>query len=438
MSATAPNLPKRNILIATRNQVFDPWIGLIETQLDSNQFQVERRYFAMSVIGEVSTNSPWRSSAMGLLRSAINFIGIANVEGAPYLYASDWNKKLAHKIRKYSLVSKVLMSLPIRCLNKILILIYRVLGSGISIEVKNMLNQFNPSPDLCIVMPTNMPGSIEHEVIAWSRSKKIPTVVPVMTLDNLSSKGIILDLPTFVACWNETQREYLKKYHSIPEHRILLSKSLFFSAWQSKFRSQLPKSMQTDVLRFLYVCSSARIGGYSKSPNDRAEEIKTLCKLIKQLDFHLRMNSLKGCLRIRTHPTFALDPFVMKLKTHQLRIEVASGAFPNFESEDESLLEDLHSSNYCFGINTSAMLQASLIGVKTFSLVTKSNEDITIKTPHLKQLISLGIVQVWNLEKDSFSEIDSRVVQNSLKSSQNFVGLNNSELVDQIKKLLAS
>lgn len=430
------NGKKFRVLIATRNEVFDPWIGTIKTSLPKNDFDVQQMYFSSTHIFESKFKPIFRDKLKKMMRAHINFLGIANTEGAPYLYASDWNKRLGILASRSLIGNKILQSHLIRRLNQILIIVYRLVCKNYSLEIDLKLRSLESKPDLCVVMPTNMQGSYEHEVIPWSRKNNVLTLIPIMTLDNLTSKGFLLDLPDVVACWNEIQRQYLIKHHRVPKSRILLSNSLYYSAWQSKVPQFIRGTTNSNSIRFLYVCSSSRIGGYRHSTNDRTEETKTLCKLVAHLESHLNINGLEGSIKIRSHPTFPIDPLINKLRTERLHVEISNGQFPDFYSEEESLISDLNDTHYCFGMNTSALLQAALMGVKTICLKTGSNSVVTTSTPHLQQLISQGIVFPWDLDKELFSSI-SNVLNNTFQAkAKTFVGNEQDELVHQIYKLL--
>lgn len=429
------NGKKFSVLIATRSEVFDPWIGKIKTSLPNNDFDVQQMYFSNAHFVESKFKPNFGDKLKKMLRAQINFLGIANTEGMPYLYASDWNKRLGILVSRSLIANKILQSHLIRRLNQILIIVYRLISKKYSLEIELKLRGLEIKPDLCVVMPTNMQGSLEHEVIPWSKKNNVLTLIPIMTLDNLTSKGFLLDLPDVVACWNEIQRQYLIKHHRVPKSRILLSNSLFYSAWQSKFPQSIGGNTNSNSIRFLYVCSSSRIGGYRHSMNDRTEETKTLCKLIAHLESHLNINGLAGSIKIRTHPTFPIDPLINKLRTERLHVEISNGRFPNFYSEEESLISDLNDTHYCFGMNTSALLQAALMGVKTFCLKTDSNSVVTLSTPHLQQLISQGIVFPWDLDKELFSRIRNVSNYTFQAKAKEFVGNEQDELTNQIYKL---
>lgn len=424
------------VLIASRNSIFDPWLGDLKEDLKNKGFSIMHIYCSTSLLESSRYPETLGQRVKFGLKSIINFIGIGMVERKPFLYASDWAGMLAAKVRDSKLgdnffdwsITKFFYILAIR--------LYRIIPSRVPLFLTEILDDCTPLPSLVVALPTNMPGSLESEVLSWARSRKIRTFVPVMTLDNLSSKGILLDQPDRVLCWNEKQSQYLQEHHQIPSTKVIKSHSLYFSSWLKNLPGKANRQEAGSGFQFLYVCSSARIGGFRKNPNVRNQETETLLHLIPRLSNFLKAREVAGTLVIRTHPTFHPDPILFSLSFPNLSVKVTKGEFPNYQSENESLTQDLLSARACFGMNTSALLHASLMGVPSYTVVNSGNEIVTTRTPHLRQLLELGIIEEWRVDRDQLSILSDEYSKQNRVRAQEYVGLHESSVVDLIVDFL--
>ena len=406
------------VLIATRNSVFDPWLGNLKSDLSAN-FEIIQIYCSE----RKQFNKFVRKQFKYKLKGLINFLGIANIEGWPYLYSRDWAPSLSKKLFKYPFLSRIFTSSSMRKLIMLLVFVYRQFPSKIELQLLNDLANLEKRPSVVIAMPTNMPSSYESEVVEWAKKNKIKSLIPIMTLDNITSKGIFLENPDYVVCWNEIQALNLENHHFIPRDSIKYSKSLFFENWMSfDFDKKLKDSSAENM--FLYVCSSSRIGGYRHNKMMRKEESRTIIRLAQELDRVYKSKGHKAYLKIRIHPTFEIDHMLSTLKFTNLELIFVSGEFPNNNERDTNLIEDLKLAKICFGLNTSAFIQSSLLGTPSVCIETFTNRIVTTETAHLKQLITLGIVKIWNPEFQvldlSVFNTDSQLIQ----QSQKFVGFN--------------
>src|SRR5688572_13049811 len=76
-----------------------------------------------------------------------------------------------------------------------------------------------------------MRESEEIEYIKAARAVGIPSVVGVLSWDNLTTKGLFHVLPDLVLVWNRTQQEEAVRIHGIPAERAVITGSPFFDKW---------------------------------------------------------------------------------------------------------------------------------------------------------------------------------------------------------------
>lgn len=140
-------------------------------------------------------------------------------------------------------------------------------------------------------------------------------------------------------------------------------------------------------------------------------------------------------MKIRIHPTFEIDHMLSTLKFNNLELMFVSGEFPSNNERDTNLIEDLKLAKICFGLNTSAFIQSSLLGTPSVCIETFTNRIVTTGTAHLKQLIKLGIVKIWNPEFQVLDLSDFNKDSQLIQQSQKFVGFNYQTLVQLLDRI---
>lgn len=75
----------------------------------------------------------------------------------------------------------------------------------------------------------NIRFSEEVEYVKAANAIKIPTVVHVLSWDNLTTKGLCHIIPNLTLVWNEIQSQEAITIHEVPDDKILITGSLFFT-----------------------------------------------------------------------------------------------------------------------------------------------------------------------------------------------------------------
>jgi hypothetical protein len=124
------------------------------------------------------------------------------------------------------------------------------------------------SPDIVVVTPTNLRKSEEIEYVKAANALGIPSVIPIHTWDNLTTKGLIHVLPGMTLVWNSKQHQEAIEIHNIPESRLLITGSVTMDKWfrddenpisESEFRQRVGLNQNEEYV--LYLGSSTNITG---------------------------------------------------------------------------------------------------------------------------------------------------------------------------------
>ena len=175
-------------------------------------------------------NDSWRGFLFHL-REVSNLGSYLTRKGQSPFYLKRWEGYQHPRLNK-------LIKTPVvgRMVKALIAVAYRThflrLIEGLVPPDKNIikyLQQFNP--DVVVVSPSNLRYSEEIEVLKAAKALQIRTVVPVLTWDNLTTKGLLQIEPDLVLAWNEAHRTEAIQIHRISKKRISLTGSPFFDKW---------------------------------------------------------------------------------------------------------------------------------------------------------------------------------------------------------------
>jgi hypothetical protein len=214
-------------------------------------------------------------------------------------------------------------------------------------------------PDVFVLCPHLMPGMRHSDYVKATRALGIRSVLCVASWDNLSSKQQIHELPDRVVVWNETQVGEAMELHGVPRERLLVtgaqSFDLWFS-WKPRPREEFCARVGLDPARpyLLYVGGSLFPGALVES-----EWAQTWLEEVRR---HPALRDV-GVL-FRPHPNRGPEWADTPLPS----LENVS-VWPPIHTEmpvDREARADFYDSIYhsaaVFGLNTSAMIEAAVVG----------------------------------------------------------------------------
>ncbi len=249
-----------------------------------------------------------------------------------------------------------------------------------SIPTSDLLDEFVASerPDVLLISPLVHFGSAQADVAASARRHGIPIWMLLFSWDNLSTKGCLHVEPDLMFVWNERQRREAEELHRFPSSRVVVVGAArfdsFFELEPVMTREQFLQPLGLDPSRptLLYLCSSRLIA---------PEELG----FIRRWWSTVRGSSVPALreanILVRPHPDIALPPGEVPLKRHQWP------AAPDVDAQAGRLFDDpravvlrtsykdllgLHESIFhsaaVIGLNTTAELEAGIVGRPVFSI----------------------------------------------------------------------
>ena len=216
-------------------------------------------------------------------------------------------------------------------------------------------------PDLMLVTPLVNFGGRQAEYVKAARALGIPSAVLVFSWDNLSNKGLMHEVPDRVFVWNERQRQEAVELHGAPEDAVVPIGAPRFDAFYRMSpaidRKTLCHNHGLDPSRRLavYLASSPHV-----APNEPAFTARWLDALRAASDPTVRELQVL----VRPHPRG-------RGVWDQLDAPPGSGialAEARGVQADQSLYDLLTHADVAIGLNTSAELEAGILGTPVYTI----------------------------------------------------------------------
>lgn len=240
--------------------------------------------------------------------------------------------------------------------------------------------------DLLVVSPLVEAGGDQVDLIKSARELRLPTVVAVASWDNLTNKGLLRVQPDRLVLWNHAQKAEAIAFHGMDPERISVTGAQPFDRWfgrepsrtREAFASRVGLSADRPIV--LFTGSSVFI-----SRGDA--EVPFVKRWIAALRNSESETIRNAAVLIRPHPYNAdqwLDADLTGLGV--VSVWPRGRHNPVDEANRADYFDSLYYASAIVGINTSAMVEATIIGRPVLSILadefTKTQEG-TLHFHHL-------------------------------------------------------
>jgi hypothetical protein len=235
-------------------------------------------------------------------------------------------------------------------------------------------------PDLILVTPLVTIESDQTDYLKAAHRLGVPVAFIPFSWDNLTNKGLMRIHPDRVLVWNDLQRrEAIELHGSSPDSVVVTGAARFdefFATASSTPRSEFFAQFGLDPARpmVLYLGSSQLTG-----PNEM-ELVRRWAESLRAADDEV----VRSCgILIRPHPALrsswtSVD--LSDLGQAALSLDATRGA-------DHELFESLYHAHAAVGLNTSAMLEAAVVGRPVHTLVMPGFDEGQVGTMHFHYLV---------------------------------------------------
>jgi hypothetical protein len=243
------------------------------------------------------------------------------------------------------------------------------------------------APDLVLVTPLVDFGSGQEEYVKAARALAIPCALCVHSWDNLTNKGLIHVHPDRVFVWNQAQVSEAEAMHGGERGRIVATGAPCYDQWftrePSTTREEFCRKVGLPPQRpyLLYLCSSQFI-----APRE-ADFVKRWVQALRSADDpRVRESSIL----VRPHPRNDMSRWkrfnIAEFPDVVLWPE--EGTNPVDAGSKNDYFDSLYHSAAAVGINTSAQIEAGIVGRPVFSIRAPEYAATQEGTLHFHYLVA--------------------------------------------------
>ena len=243
-------------------------------------------------------------------------------------------------------------------------------------------------PDVILITPLIDFGSYQTDYVKSAHRLGIPIVFLAFSWDNLTNRGLVRIPPDRVVVWNDHQKNEAIRYHDVPAGDVVVTGAPrfddFFAMRPSTTRDELCARAGLDPSRpfILYLCSSHFVAP------DEVAFVRRWAQAVR------RQARLKDCgILVRPHPANAAPWDGVQL-TDMCNAAVWTER-PKVQA-DPALYDSLHHCAAVAGLNTSAMIEAGILGKSVHTIATDEFAGGQEQTLHFHYLLARngGLVEV--------------------------------------------
>jgi hypothetical protein len=251
-------------------------------------------------------------------------------------------------------------------------------------EVEAYLKEVGP--DVLLVSPLVTGASPQTDLVKSARRLGIPCAVCIASWDNLTNKGLIREHPDQVIVWNDVQRREAVELHGVAADRVVVTGAQPFDRWFGR----LPSCSRSEFLE--------RVG----LPTDRSYVmfVGSTSNIAREGVEEAFVRKWIGCLRasrgsladvgvlVRPHPD-------RRGAWESINLDGLKGVTIWPPRKPNSVLaeartdyfDSLYHSSAVVGINTSAMIEAAIIGRPVLTIRTNDFVEAQQGTMHFRYLL---------------------------------------------------
>jgi hypothetical protein len=248
-------------------------------------------------------------------------------------------------------------------------------------------------PDVLVVTPLFWFASPQVDYVRSAKALGIRTMLCVGGWDNLSTKGSIYEMPDLVTVWNQTQKDEAIALHGVPPERVAVTGAHIYDhwfEWRASSREEFCDrvGLAADKPFLLYVCSSRFVAP------DEATFVRTWIDQVRAAN-HPRLRD--ASILIRPHPENVQWWGAVTLsRLDNVVVWPREGTTPSTRAAKVDYYDSLYHSAAVIGLNTSAFLEAAIVGRPVYTMLAPEFTEVQEGTLHFRHLVEAngGVLQV--------------------------------------------
>ena len=241
--------------------------------------------------------------------------------------------------------------------------------------------------DTLLVTPLVTDGSTQVDLVKGGQRVGMRTAACIASWDHLTTKGLLRIQPDAVVLWNERQRDEAINYHAADPSRIVVTGAQPFDRWFVREPSKDRRAFNQQVGLPEEAGPFALFVGSTASISAGDEEIDFVLRWVRTLRDSVDARLREMAILVRPHPYNAshwkdVDVSVFP----SVAVWPRDGANPVNEVDRSGYFDSMFYSRVVVGVNTSAMIEAGVVGRPVFTILASEFSGTQGGTLHFRYL----------------------------------------------------
>lgn len=242
------------------------------------------------------------------------------------------------------------------------------------------------APDAVVVTPLVDAASEQVDVVKSARRLRIPVAAGIASWDNLTNKGLLRVTPDQVIVWNRAQALEAVELHGVPGDRMVVTGAQLFDRWFERrparsadaFAARIGLSAAAPFL--VFVGSS----GFISEGGAEIAFVRTWLQALRASS-DPRIRTMQ--VLVRPHPYNARQWAETVLAEDGVSLWPRGPYDPVEPANRDDFFDTLYYASGVVGINTSALIEAAIVGRPVFSILTPEFAGTQEGTLHFHHLL---------------------------------------------------
>jgi hypothetical protein len=244
-------------------------------------------------------------------------------------------------------------------------------------------------PDLLLLCPDLSTGSLSSVWVTAAQEQGIPVGACIASWDNLTSKQLLGVVPDMVVVWNRIQEREAQEIHGIPADRVVVTGAQCFDQWfdwTPRPREEFCARAGLEPSRpyILYVAGAL---AHTAPP-----ELDLVHEWLRRLRTSRHASLHDVGVLIRPHPQRTEQWSKLKAEEHENVAMFPRPPVPMPLSAEAraDYYDSIYHSATVVGLNTTAMIEAAIVGRSVHTLLFPEYDDTQGATVHFEYLFTVG------------------------------------------------
>lgn len=266
-------------------------------------------------------------------------------------------------------------------------------------------------PDVVVASPYIVPRTGEIEYVQAAQAYDIPTVVIVLSWDNLTTKGTFHNIPDAILVWNDVLVKEATAFHDVPRDKLLITGAPVFDFWfdmqptmdYASFCNEV--GFSADQAFVLYLCSSKYISGDETS-------------FVKEFAKGLRSDGNTHNIKVLVRPHPLNSEIWEDVEDESIAVWPRSAFWVDTPQAKQDYYHSIYHSRAVIGVNTSAIIEAAILDKPCVTIVDEAYQFKQNGQGHFGHLIKADFMEITHSFTESAAVIAAILTGEDSKQKQ--------------------